>query len=116
MSEPVIGERRRAFYGSGGKDQTRIEGKVIAWTDQPSVLVEDDLGSREWWNVSLTEAVPVSLRKSLAEALAYDFEATDRVLAIIREEFAGAWTLTNGGYSVDTDVLAKFSARLWREA
>lgn len=45
-----------ARYAHGG--DTHIQGRVIAYTDEPQVLIERSDGSRDWWVASLVTLDP----------------------------------------------------------
>lgn len=46
----------RAFYGTD-HSETRIEGKVVAYSGSPMVLIEAEDGTKEWWGVELVEVL-----------------------------------------------------------
>lgn len=46
----------RAFYAND-RDRTRIEGKVVAYSGGPMVLIEAEDGTRDWWGVELIEVL-----------------------------------------------------------
>lgn len=47
-------EEVRAFLGTD-REATRIEGRVIAYSAGPQVLIEAPDGERDWWDVRLCE-------------------------------------------------------------
>lgn len=50
------GRRVRLFTGQGRED-VHAEGRAIAWSVSPMVLVETDGGERVWWSTTLAEVV-----------------------------------------------------------
>lgn len=50
------GRRVRLFTGPGRED-VHAEGRAVAWSVSPMVLIETDGGERVWWSTTLAEVV-----------------------------------------------------------
>lgn len=56
-AEKWLNKRVRAFYASD-REQTHGKGTVVAYTDAPTVEIEETDGSRFSWRADLCETVP----------------------------------------------------------
>jgi len=52
----LIGKQAEMLYA--GSDRVRATGRVIAYTDQPTVVIEMPDGTRETWRADMTRVVP----------------------------------------------------------